>query len=537
MIRPHASRLAIAAALGITLAGPATAQTLRIGLSSEPTAIDPHYHELGPNNALRSHIFDALTVADKEQKIGPRLAVSWSNRDDNTWVFKLREGVTFTNGHKFTADDVIFTYCRVLFNETSVAGSFTDGVKNFAKVEKEGDHTVVITTKSPDPLLLSEVSGIGILPRMLVKTDALRFDPANGCGVAGGWPTVSQFNDGSAAIGTGPYRLKSYTKGAAIELVRNEGHWGPKPHWAEVRLAAIPAAGPRLAGLLAGDLDLIENPGSRDLPRIRENPRLRHVVTPSTRVIYLQLDQRDNPPFVQAGGANPLKDQRVRLALSKAIDRKAIVDRLMDGAAAPAFQFLPTGMFGTLPDPAVLDHDVAGARKLLTDAGYPNGFALTLHATNDRYINDGQIAQAVAQYWTRIGVKTELDAMSRTIFFGRRAKAEFSVAMGGWGSTSGEASSFLRQWVATTNREAGVGGSNYGNWSDPAFDKIIMEAIRTIDAEKRAGLLRDAGRITMAKLPYIPLHFESTIWAFRAEVAYAGRADQFTLATEVTPVR
>jgi peptide/nickel transport system substrate-binding protein len=228
-----------------------------------------------------------------------------------------------------------------------------------------------------------------------------------------------------------------------------------------------------------------------------------------------------------------MRDVRVRRAMSMAIDRKAIVQRIMDGAAQPANQFLPGEMFGAMPDAPELPYDPQGAKKLLAEAGYPNGFQLTLHATNDRYINDGQIAQAVAQYLSQVGIKTEVDAMTRSIFFTRRAKREFSFAMGGWGSTSGEASSFFRYWIVTTDKDAGLGQSNYGAFSDATFDKFLIEAIKTIDDGKREALLRAAGKRAMDMMPHIPLHFESTIWAYRKGIEYKGRADQMTLATDI----
>jgi peptide/nickel transport system substrate-binding protein len=526
-------QLAGAAAIFAIGASGAAAQTLKLGLSSEPTAIDPHYHDLTPNNALSRHIYEALTSTDPDLKIRPALAVSWSNRDDRTWVFKLRDGVKFSNGAPFTADDVIYSYCRILNNETGIAASFTEPVKKMEKVVKEDDHTLVIVTKNADPLVLSDLSQTFIISRAAAKVDKVVFDPDSKCGVTQPWPTVSQFNDGSLAIGTGPYKLKSYTKGGAIELVRNDAYWGEKPQWAEIRMTAVPNAGPRLAGLLAGDFDLIENPAARDLGRIKGNDKFAHVVRASNRVIYLQLDQREESPFVRSDKGNPMRDVRVRRAMSMAIDRKAIVQRIMDGAAQPANQFLPAEMFGAMPDAPELAYDPQGAKKLMAEAGYPNGFQVTLHATNDRYINDGQIAQAVAQYLSQIGIKTEVDAMTRSIFFSRRAKREFSFAMGGWGSTSGEASSFFRHWIVTTDRDAGLGQSNYGAFSDPAFDKLLIEAIKTIDDGKREALLRQAGKRAMELMPHIPLHFESTIWAFRKGIEYKGRADQLTLATDI----
>ncbi|SEF46606.1 ABC transporter substrate-binding protein [Bosea lathyri] len=520
------------------LSAPAWAQSLRIALASEPTAVDPHYHDLTPNNALAAHIFDSLVRQDEMQKLHPGLAKSWENDGKNRWTFKLREGVTFSNGKPFTAEDVIFTFCRTLKNETKVSDSFADITGNFASVEAPDAHTLVINTSNPEPLMPNLLSALGILSASTVEHGAISYDVPKNCGVTGPWPTVNGFNDGSLAIGTGPYKLKSYVRGSAIELERNASYWGPAEPWATVRLLPVTNAGPRLAGLLAGDYDVIENPAARDLGRIKDDKRFGHVITPSTRVMYFQLDvARDQSPFVKSeDGKNPLKDARVRKAMSLAIDRDAIVKRIMDGAAEPAYQFLPTGMFGTLPNPPKLAYDPAAAKKLMAEAGYAKGFQLTLSATNDRYINDSQITQAVAQYLTQIGIKTEVDAMTRAIYFPRRAKKEFSVALGGWGSGTGEAASFLRQWPPTPNDAKTLGGSNYGGYKNDEFDKVIRAAVTTLDDAKRAELLQEAAKLVLADGAFIPLHFESGIWAFKSNLTVTGRADQYMLAMSVKPV-
>jgi peptide/nickel transport system substrate-binding protein len=529
----------LALALSVA-AAPAAAQTLRVALSSEPTALDPHYHDLTPNNALSAHVFDGLTGYDPQQRLIPALATEWTNDGANRWQFRLRQNVVFSNGQPFTAADAVFTFCRILNNETSIAGSFADPLKNVRSIETPDAHTLVVTTINPEPLLPAYLADIGIISQSVTPAARnLRFSPDGRCGFGGPWPTVSTMNELDNAVGTGPFRVKSYTRGAAIELVRNDRHWGERSAWAEVRFVPVPNAGPRLAGLLAGDYDVIENPAARDLGRLRGNPRFGVVVTPSTRIIYLQLDvEREPSPFVRAeGGKNPLRDLRVRQAINLAIDRNAIARRIMDEAAQPAAQYLPNGMFGALENPPAIPFDPARARALLAEAGYPNGFAITLHATNDRYINDGQIAQAIAQMLTQIGIRTEVDAMTRSIFFGRRARREFSVAMGGWGSGTGEASSFLRYWVATNDRAAGLGGSNYGGYSDPEFDRILKEAIATLDDGRRATLLQQAVTRAIERVPYIPIHFESSIWAHRAGLQVTGRTDQRTLATSVVPAR
>ncbi len=521
------------------LSGIANAETLKVALASEPTAIDPHYHDLTPNNALAAHIFEGLTRQDEMQKLHPALAETWENDGKNKWTFKLREGVTFSDGTPFTADDVIFTFCRTLKNETAVAGSFADITANFASVEAPDAKTVVITTKVPEPLLATFMGTVSILSSSIVKHDKLSFDPANNCGVTGAWPVVGDFNDGKLAIGTGPYKLKSYVRGSAIDLERNDKYWGAQEPWEGVRFLPVPNAGPRLAGLLAGDYDVIENPAARDLARIKDDKRFAATITPTTRVIYYQLDvAREESPYVKAAnGKNPLQDVRVREAMSLAIDRNAIISRLMDGAAEQAGEYLPKGMFGTLPNPPELRYDPAEAKKLLAEAGYPDGFQLTLSSTNDRYINDSQITQAVAQYLNQVGIKADVDAMTRALYFPRRSKKEFSVAIGGWASTSGEASSFLRQWPASPNEAGTLGGSNYGGYKNEAFDKLIYEAVETMDDNKRSELLQEATKVVTKDYAFIPLHFESAVWAYKAGIEFTGRSDQFTLAMSAKPAK
>ena len=413
--------LALAAA-AIPLAA-VQAQTLKIGLSAEPTSADPHYHKMTQNDAFSAHVYSSLVGRSADMKLVPALATSWKNLDDLTWEFKLRDDVKFSNGKPFTSEDVLFTICRTLNNETNVSQSYMDTTKLITDVQTPDAHTVIIKTGAPFPLMPAEMArSLPIIWNGIVEHGKLTFDPKKGCGVTGAWPTVADFNNGKDAIGTGPYTLKSYVKGTGIELVRNENYWGPKPYWKEVKFVPVPAAGPRLTGLLSGDFDMIENPAARDLQRLKDNPKFGFVATPSTRLIFFQPDVgRAQSPFVKAAdGKNPLQDLRVRKAISMAIDRKTITARIMDGMATPAYQFMPDGMFGAPPKAEEIKYDPEGAKKLLAEAGYPNGFELTISSTNDRYVNDGQVAQAVAQYLSRIGIKTTVDAMTASIYFPAR---------------------------------------------------------------------------------------------------------------------
>ena len=514
-----------------------TAQTLRIAMAAEPTSADPHHYAAAPNSTLHDHIFESLVELDARLKAQPSLALSWTRRDDLTWVFELRPGVRFHNGAPFTANDVHFSLCRIVLNENELASSFSSTVRRLRKVESETPHRVVITTAEPEPLLPSDLASIRMITASLAPARPVAFNDAGGCGGReAGWPQLAQFNEGSAAIGTGPFRLRSFGRSGVTELTRNEDYWGEKPHWQAVRLQPVTAPGPRLAGLLSGDHDVVEAPSTADIPRLRANPAMRLAIAPTTRLIFLQLDQRQPAPFVNNNeGPNPLRDARVRQALSLAIDRNAIASRVMDGLATPATQFLPDGMTGTIPGLPVLPYDPARARALLAEAGYPNGFTITLHATNNRYVNDARVAQALAQYFTRIGVRTEVDAMPSNVFFGRRARKEFSVPMGGWSASAEETLLFFRTWITTLNRERGLGTSNYSDWSDPTFDADAVRALTTMDEAARAALLRAASARALEQMPVLPIHFESAVWAFRRGLTYAGRMDQQTLAQEIRP--
>jgi peptide/nickel transport system substrate-binding protein len=539
--RTTAVFLAALGMAGLAAASPAQAQTLKIAVASEPTSADPYYHRTTQNESLSAHIFEQLIGRTADMKLVPGLATSWKNLDDTTWEFKLRDGVKFSNGQPFTSQDVLFSICRSLNNPTNVSRSYTDTTKRLVDVQTPDDHTVVVKTDGPIPLLPAEFAHtLPILWNGIVPHGKLAFAPKTGCGVTGPWPTAIDFNNGKDAIGTGPYLLKSYVPGNGIDLVRNENYWDAshKPHWKEVKFIPVPSAGPRLTGLLSGDFDMIENPAARDLQRIKNDPKFGFVATPSTRLIFFQPAIGRTSPLASApDGKNPLADVRVRRAINMAIDRKTIVSRLMDGMATVAYQYMADGMFGALPKAPEIKYDPAQAKKLLAEAGYPNGFELTLSSTNDRYINDSQIVQAVAQYLSRIGIKTHVDAMAATLYFPKRAKLDFAFSIAGWPSDDGEASDLFHIWVTTYDLPNARGTSNYGRFSNADFDKAFLKGEATVDPAARQKLYEQATQIALDNVALIPLYFESSIWAFRKGITYEGRRDQYTLATSVKPTK
>src|SRR6266478_5953622 len=445
----------------------AVASDLAIGIGADVTAIDPHYHNLTPNTNVAAHIFDFLVLRDERQKTIPGLAESWKTVDPVTWEFKLRRGVRFHDGSEFTAADVLASIERVptVPNSPSPFTAYTKQIKEMIVVDP---YTIRFRTATPYPLMPSDMTQVAIVSKAAAKA------------------TTEDFNSGRAAIGTGPYKLVRYAKGDRIELARYDGYWGGKTPWEKVTLRLLASDAPRVAALLAGDVQAIENVPTSDVATLRNDKRLALYRTVADRLIYLHLDsERDPSPFVTDRDGkpltkNPLKDSRVRKAISKAINRQALAERVMEGQAVPTGQLLPEGFFGYARNLKVEVYDPEGAKKLLAEAGYPNGFGLTIHSPNNRYVNDAKVAQAVAQMLARVGIATRVEAMPSATFFPQATELKFSFMLVGWGSGTGEASSPLKALVTTYNRDKGFGTANRGRYSNPKVDALVEEACTTV---------------------------------------------------------
>lgn len=514
--------VAVAALATPLLLGAAQAQELKIGLSAEPSSMDPHYHNLTPNNMLGRQVYEPLVGQDKNQALVPLLAESWKTIDDTTWEFKLRRNVKFHNGTPFTADDVIATFQRAP-NVPKSPSSFAAYIRG-KEISKVDDHTIRIKTAAPAPLVPTDLSTFGIIPASCKET------------------TTEDFNAGKcAAGGTGAYKIAEYVAGDRVVMTPNTDYWGTKPAWSKVTYRMITSAPTRVAALLAGDVDLIENVPTSDVARLKSDPKLTVVSTVSNRVIYFHMDHfRETSPFIKGkDGAeikNPLRDLRVRQALSMAINRAAIVDRIMEKEAIAAGQLLPETFFGTSKKLKPTAFNLDGAKKLLADAGYPNGFRMKLHGPNGRYLNDTKIIEAVAQMFSRLGIDTEVETLPPANFFSRASQGapgnlpEFSMILVGWSAGTGESSDSLKALLATFNRDKGMGATNRGRYSNPAFDAKLEEGMRTVDNAKRGAIFAEAMEIGMNDLGLIPTHYQLNTWASRKGINYEARSDEYTLA-------
>lgn len=500
----------------------AMARDLVIALKTEPSSMDPQYHALTPNTQISQTIFDTLVATDAQLKPKAALAESWTV-DGKVWTFKLRPNVKFSDGTPFTAEDVVFTYDRVPKVPNSPS-PFTLYLGSVAKTEAVDPMTVRITTKEVAPNLLVNLAQLPIMSKKAAS------------GPAAEGKTTTELNSGDGLVGTGPYKFVSWKRGAEFVLARNENYWGKNPEWDRVVYRPISNAAARVAALLAGDVDMIEDPPTDDLPKLKADKKLFVEETPSVRVVYVALDQYAEPsPGIQGTDKNPMKDKRVREALSLAINRDALVERVMGGVALPAGNLLPYPMFGSSKEHSKAPKaDVEKAKALLKEAGYPNGFSITLGSPSGRYVNDSKVAQAIASMWTRIGVKTSVDAMAPPVFFKNRDSYQFSAYLAGWSVTSGEMSNALTSLLVTRNPEAGLGTTNRSRYSNPKMDELVKEASSTMDDAKRAELLSKASNMAMDDYAMLPVHFELSVWAMKGDIRYQGRPDQVTLAQFAT---
>ena len=516
------------AVLAFVLPSLAHAQTLSIGLSSDVTSMDPHWNNSGPNVSLARHIFESLTLTDRNGRLIPGLATSWRTIGPTTWEFKLRPDVRFSDGSPLTPDDVVFSIERPKVLQGSPA-SFASFVRPIVSATAVGKDIVRIKTSEPHVLVPYDLNSIMIVSRKVVEASTQSATPAD-------------FDSGRAAIGTGPYKLVAFKRGDRVELARNDGWWGNavdgKPAWSNVTFRMMSNDAARIAALLSGDVDTIENVPTADVSRIGSDARFRVVKQTSWRTLFWHMDQyRDVTPFAtdKAGkplAKNPFRDPRVRLAISKAINRDAIVSRVMEGLAVPASNLVAPGIFGYNPELRVEAYDPAGAKKLLADAGYPDGFLLTLHAPNNRYVNDARIAETVAALLSRVGIVTKVQTQPWISYLPHARNGEYTMALVGWGSTLGD--NTIKNHLGTVDEKKGYGAWNFGRYSNPEVDRQLDHDFTLFDDAARETSARAMAALALRDNPVIPMHHEIVSWAMKKNLGYPGRIDQFTFAWQFT---
>ncbi|MGE0717821.1 MAG: ABC transporter substrate-binding protein [Alphaproteobacteria bacterium] len=526
-------RRILAAALLLAGMPAAHAQELRIGVQVETTAVDPHFASLSANLALGMQVYSALVDRDEALRLRPGLALSWKMLDETGWEFRLRPGVRFHDGRALTAADVKFSIERVAAvpNSPSPLTGYTRAIR---EIEIVDPLTLRVRTDGVFPLLPLYLSGIAILSRAALEEVA---SPENRGGAL--LATTEQINAGRGAVGTGPFRFVEWKRGERLVMERFDGYFGEAPQWQRATVVPLSNNAARVAALLSGQVDIIDYVPLADVAGLKRDARLAVADAVTTRIIFLAMDRhRDAPPLaVDAAGAplgrNPFHDLRVRRAISMAIDRGAIVARVMEGNAAATGQIMPAGFPGFDSDLPVDRFDPEGARRLLAEAGYPSGFGITLHTPRNRYPNDAQIAQAIGQMLGRIGVTVNVVAVPPASFFPASARLEYSFLLTGFGIVTGEPSSFMNFSLLSWDAGRGRGAGNRGRYSNPRLDALYDRAVGTADPQAAEALLRQATREAVEDVGFIPLMHNLHSWAMRAGIAYAGRTDEYTLAQDV----
>ncbi|MCC6195399.1 MAG: ABC transporter substrate-binding protein [Burkholderiales bacterium] len=495
----------------------ADAVTLRWAGRGDMQTTDPHSQNEGLTNNINSLVYEFLVQRDKQLKLVPSLAESWTQVNPTTWRFKLRPNVKFHDGTPFTADDVVFSFERAR-SDTSQLRAYANASGMPKKID---DLTVEFTTNGPNPIELEHVATINIMSKAWCEKHKCQ-KPQN-------FAAKEDMITAREANGTGPYSLVTRQPDVKTVLKKNPNWWGIKAGYFDgnvddVIYTPIVSDATRVAALISGEVDLVNDPPPQDVPRLSQTPNVKVIEGVENRVVFIGMDQaRDELLYSNVKGKNPFKDLRVRQALYHAVDIEAINKATMRGLSKPTGAILPSPVMSTPAIEKRLPFDKDKAKKLLADAGYPNGFEVTLDCPNNRYVNDERICQALAAMWSQIGVATKVNAMPRALYFPKLEKTDTSLYMLGWGGASTDPI-FTLQPVLSTYNGKGDGDFNYGRYSNKKVDELTAK-VKVDMTEARIGYMHDGLLAANAEVNLIPLHRQVIPWAARSNVTVVHRAD------------
>lgn len=496
-------------ATALTLGTAVDAKTFRYSTSGDILGLDPYTNNEGPTNTMKSNLYEGLIHRSYDLKLHPALATEWEQTDELTWRFKLRQGVKFHNGNAFTADDVLISFERIKLP----ASNMTFVVASIDKIVKVDDFTIDIVTKYPDPTLLLNLPNFWMMDKEWLEAN-------NAFGLEEG-ATVKTFANLNVN-GTGPFMLEEWVPDTRTVLVPNPNWWGKAEHnLTKAVFTPIGNNATRVAALLSGEIDLMYPVPLQDVPRLESTSGVQALQGPELRTIFLGFDQhRDELLDMPGSGKNPLKDVRVRRAFYQAIDINAIKRVVMRNAATPTGLMIAPGINGFQPDMNErFPYDPDAAKKLLADAGYPDGFPLTLDCPNDRYVNDEAICLAVVPMLKRIGIDIKLNAQTKSLHFqkiGRKEKWNTSFFMLGWTPGSYDAHNPLLQLMS-------LDGEGQGTWNCGRYTNVRVEELTDMIAgetniEKRNAMIREAYQIHKDEVGHIPLHQQALAWGIGGKV-------------------
>jgi peptide/nickel transport system substrate-binding protein len=509
----HAAGVAAFAALSFA----ASAQTIRIADQGDALSMDPHSLNETVQLSVTGNVYEGLVGRNKDLSLAPALATSWKQTSPTVWRFELRKGVKFHDGTPFNADDVVFSFQRA-------AGEGSDlrsNVNDIKQVRKINDYEVEIETKSPFPILPQQLTTTYIMSKKWCEANQATKPVDRRKGIE----NAASFR----ANGTGPYRLRERQPNVRTVFERNGTYWGKIDGNAqEIVYQPIGNGATRFAALLSGEVDVIEPVPVQDIDRINSSGNAKVLTAPELRTIFLGMDQkRDQLLFSNVKGKNPFKDKRVRQAFYQAIDIEGIKKTVMRGLSNPTAEMVGPGVNGFMPElNKRLPYDPEAAKKLLAEAGYPQGFEVTMNCPNDRYVNDARICQAVAANLARIGVKIDLAAETKGTYFPKVLRRDTSFYMLGWTPSTYDAHDALNALMACPD-DKGAGQFNLGAYCNPKLDQLIHQIQSETDKTKRNAEIKEAFEIHAADIGHIPLHQQVLAWGTSKKVSLVLRADNY----------
>lgn len=503
---------------------PASSQVLRYANQGELKSLDPYTLKETTTIAHHAHVYEGLVTRDKDLKIVPALAESWETLSPTHWRFHLRKNVKFHNGDPFTADDVLFSAQRV----RAQGSNFLSNVPPDAKFVKVDDYTVDVMLDSPNPILISQWDGWFIMDKKWCEEhDTVTPTPASAT-----TPSYASLHEN----GTGPFMIESHQPGVKTVFKVNPNWWGkPEHNLKEIDFTSISSDATRVAALLSGEVDVVEPVPIQDIQRVNASGVATVMTGPELRTIFLGMDQsRDELLYSNVKGKNPFKDIRVREAFYKAIDVDLIKTRVMRGLSTPSALMIAPQLFALSKDFTRPKFDPVEAKKLLTEAGYPDGFEVTLDCPNDRYVNDAAICQAVVGMLARIGVKVDLLAQPKAQYFAKVLKPggfKTSFFLLGWTPATMDSQNVLHDIMGCRDdpKDPTRGEANLGGYCNKELDALTDKILVETDTAKRDQMIKKAFEIGINDYSYIPLHQQALAWGVSKKVKMTQRADNQVL--------
>jgi peptide/nickel transport system substrate-binding protein len=516
-----------AAGFAVVLAfaiSPASSQTLRYANQGELKSLDPYTLRETTTIAHHGHVYEGLVGRDKDLKIVPALAESWETPEPTRWRFHLRHDVKFHNGDPFTADDVVFSADRV----RATGSNFTSVIPPNTKFVKVDDYTVDVVLASPNPILITQWDGWYIMDKKWCEdNNAVAPTPASAT-----TPSYASLHEN----GTGPFTIESHQPGVKTVFKPFAGWWKkPEHNLKEIDFTSIGSDATRVAALLSGDVDVIEPVPLQDIQRVNASGTAKVQTGPELRTIFLGMDQlRDELLYSNVKGKNPFKDMRVREAFYKAIDVDAIKNRVMRGLSTPSALMIAPQLYALSSEFTRPKADPDAAKKLLTEAGYPDGFEVTMDCPNDRYVNDAAICQAVVGMLARIGVKIDLLAQPKAQYFAKVLKPggfKTSFYLLGWTPASMDSHNVLHDILGCNNdpKDPSRGEANLGGYCNKDLDALTDKVLVETDTDKRNQLIKQAFEIAIKDYAYVPLHQQALAWGVSNKVKLTQRPDNQVL--------